>query len=185
MSEIEPQFKTLEFVNQYEDKFKLRDLNCFLRGWAILMGSFEIKYSDYFLFLETFYKIYMLDKSYYLDYANEFNEFEHCYDKNLKSLFGISIRRINCIDELDFIGNIEEQINLGRPVVVPINLYYLNYSKNYRSKVHYHYMLLKGYDRLKERFIILDDIHISEDDNTKYKDFYLNYFEMYNGYAIR
>lgn len=121
----------------------------------------------------------------YLMYCKLFDAFsidaERSELKNYEHEIGIRCVNIGINSKEEFEQKITNLINKGYPVLVPGNLKALFYSKYYKIRDWGHLLLIKGYDKERQLYMILDNIHLENKNSApKLSDFYIRYDDLYD-----
>lgn len=163
------------------DKYNPRQLTCFHKPWAILFQSVNEDYFDLYLFVSVFYENFMYaDYFYWEDFNKNLNENFYKFAKEiLEPRFGVQIDKEIYRNPNGFILKIEKNLIEGNRVLIPADLIELPYYEDYKVDNHIHFYIIRGFDREKKIFYVLDNMHIDNGSDGIYKNFVLTYDRMY------
>ena len=171
-------------ITSNEDNYNPSEITCFNRPWAIMYKSINDDYFDLYLFEAVFYEMFMVNNYFSWDlFVENMDENFYKFSKEvLEKKFGVVVDRVNyCIDnEEDFHTNIERALSDGYMVLVPSDQIELPYYIEYKLVPHIHFFIIKGYDRKRGIYYIMDNGHVDNGANPTFKDFMLTYDVMYN-----
>lgn len=150
----------------------LDQVNCFSRVFTLCFSSFNIKFMDLYLMLDSFYNCYRIATQ---------NNFKSYFEKELElsKIFGIDISKVYTSD--DFYELIENNVSHGFPIITVVNLKYIYYSDYYLESDWEHPLIIKGYDKTKKIFYILDNLQLKKDSDCE-RDFVIEYEALYKAY---
>lgn len=170
-----------EKIEPNHDNYNPRQITCFQKPWAILFHSLEESYFDLYLFVSVFYETFMYgDYFYWEEFNKNMNENFYKFSKEiLEPRFGVEINKAVYKDKEDFYSKIENSLTEGVRVLVPVDLIELPYYEDYKVDNHIHFYIIRGFDRKKEVFYVLDNMHIDNGSDGLYKNFVLTYERMY------
>ena len=174
--------KIIETVTENHDPFTWVELNCFYKPMAILLASYNRDYFDFLLFYVSYYSNYMADGWFSGVFEKEessFHLFFQFYENILKNKFGLSIRKVDILDEKELVNQIKNEVDKGYPVLIPGDLIGLSYSEMFMDEHHMHYFAIKGYNLKRKLFYILDNMHLESGSSTIYKDFSMEFEKLY------
>ncbi|WP_064580983.1 hypothetical protein [Streptobacillus moniliformis] len=152
--------------------FPLEQVNCFSRAFATCFSTYNDKLGDLYLMLDSFYNCYRI---YTQTNCNIFFEKEILISKILD--FNLSKISVNN----NFYNIIEKFIELGFPVVIPVNLRNIYYSHYYLEEDWEHPFIIKGYDKNKKIFYILDNVHLNSENELE-REFIIKYEILFDAY---
>lgn len=161
-------------INPNKDTYTWKQLSCTYRAWETAMQFYGDSYVNYFLLCTSFYAGYV-DKI----RQKKFTDFIDPYNDNFQDILGVRIVKKISYDFATFKNNIVNLIDSNIPVLVPVDLMYLHYNPMYLLEHRYKCMLIKGYDKERELFYILDNIHIDYGASTVLTDFVINEEELF------
>ena len=167
-------YNMIDTVISNEDTFSWKDLNCVYRPWSTALKSFGEEYLEGTLLLSAFFSIYTPRKT-----KREIPNFPVMYEAELQNYFGIQVKKACYVSKHEMAAVVKEAIDKGCPVVLPVDLYELNYNPMYKKEHRFKYMIIKGYDLEREIYHILDNIHIDYGSATILTDFTNLFDEMY------
>ncbi|WP_064590430.1 hypothetical protein [Streptobacillus moniliformis] len=122
--------------------------------------------------LDSFYNCYRI---YTQTNCNIFFEKEILISKILD--FNLSKISVNN----NFYNIIEKFIELGFPVVIPVNLRNIYYSHYYLEEDWEHPFIIKGYDKNKKIFYILDNVQLNSENELE-REFIIKYEILFDAY---
>lgn len=172
-------FKVNNNIQSLDISYLWQELNCCSRPVATSFYAYNHDFLDLYLFWESFLHIY------YLDFLPEniYNNFVGFYRKNLSEIFGISLQlKYYDLKNKDYfhellIANIE---NNNIPII-PIDMYMMPYSPDYKKDHHIHFIIMKGYDLERSVYYVLDNMQL-ENGSTKYENFKILFDDIYEMY---
>lgn len=170
-------------IKDFSYEFDWLQLDCFHRPLSIIFESFGTNLGYSILLFASYantHFIYEYEKvlgGNYFEVSNVLLEF---YNNHLKERIGIDVREVGFQTPEEFYSRMISEIDQGRPILIPIDLYEIFYSKHYKDEHHIHYMIVKGYDEDKQLFYIQDNEHINGGDTTHYKSFIMRFCDLYN-----
>lgn len=177
--------KIISSITSNTDDYSWRDLNCMYKPVAIILKSFDEKLFDSFLAYYSFINIYGLDETLFNFEAGNFVHPLFLYLKDtLHQNVNVSIENKAFAKEKDFHKYLIESINEGKIPLVPGNLRGLYYNTMFRLKDHLHCFIIKGYDKKRNLYYILDNMHVDEGASTIYKDFTIRCEDLYELYYL-
>lgn len=170
-----------EKITPNHDSYNPRQVTCFQKPWAILFKSLNEDYFDLYLFVAVFYENFMYKNYFYWeDFNKNMNENFYKFSKEiLEPRFDVKIDKLIYKDKEEFISKIEQSLFNGDRVLVPADMIELPYYEDYKVDNHIHNFIIRGYDRKKEVFYILDNMHIDNGSDGLYKNFVLTYNRMF------
>lgn len=164
---------TLLNVKDISRKYPLDYLDCFERPMTIACYYLKPEYEYLYIVFRKMYQTFFFN-------GEGQNDIFKDYEKEL----GIKCVKVDI--ENNLIETIIDILDQGYPVLVPGNLRGLYYSRQYLHDDWPHLFLIKGYDKEKELFHMLDSTQLeTEDDNPVYANFSIKFqilreiFEMY------
>ena len=173
--------KRIKIIAAEHAEYTWQELNCFYRPFAYGMSLTcqEQKGENILLLLASFYMTHC-DVSNSKRLYNRYHPFLMYMEHEVSGITGMYIdiycyRRHGAMHRL-----ICESIDRGNPVVVPVDLYELPYTRNYLRQHHRHYLLISGYDRLRKIYYIYDNMHISGGNTTAYSEFVMEFRVLEN-----
>ncbi|WP_027338555.1 BtrH N-terminal domain-containing protein [Halonatronum saccharophilum] len=173
-------FKLIDDIISNTDNYTFKELNCFYKPFAIILASFHKTYYDIFLFYLYIFLIFKPNLWLEYESTKDYNE-NHMlfYKKILEDKLNLTMVKIDYNNENQFHERIKESLNQNNPIFMPMDLMGLYYNKMYMEEPHRHYTIIKGYDREKKIYYILDNMHIDSGANTIYKDFMITFDQIY------
>ncbi|WP_127573113.1 amino acid adenylation domain-containing protein, partial [Paenibacillus xylaniclasticus] len=180
---IRNNFKILTSVVENKDRYTWKELDCFYKPLAILFESYERGFFDSFLFYASFSNCFLSEPYQRMITENGgYSEFVFIryYEEMLKHKFGIEIAVQSYRDEAEFHDLIAAQLMKGFGVLVPGDLFELHYNSNYKLEHHRHYFIIKGFDKQRNIYFVLDNMHIDGGAHPIYKDFTMPYKELFD-----
>lgn len=166
----------LKLNNTKHAHYTWQELNCFYRPFAYGM-SFTCqgqKGENILLLLASFYMTHC-DVSNSKQLYNRYHPFLLYMEHEVSGRTGMYTDTY-CYRKYKAMHRwICESIDSGNPVIVPIDLYELPYTRNYLRQHHRHYLLITGYDRVREIYYIYDNMHISGGNTTEYSEFVMEF----------
>lgn len=153
--------------------YPIDQVNCFSRAFGICLNSFDQSLSN------LFYMVNNYDKCYHINgiseskelFAREINTFELVCDLRVSKAYSKD----------DLFSLLEEHISMNNPVIVPVNLREIYYSDYYQESDWEHPIIIKGFDRPKKIFYILDHTQIKSDDQQEL-EFSIEYETLFKAY---
>lgn len=169
----------LDKVNKNEDTYAWSELNCFYRAFAIALNSVNDKYYDLFLMYVAAYVAYITNGERNLSFDADDNVLKY-YDMELKTLFGTEIKKQDFTSYKDMKKRIFETLADNEVIVIPCDLFYLPYCKTYLELHKRHYLIIKGMNRKKDIFYVLDNMQNELGSSTVYTDFMIKTENVYD-----
>lgn len=148
--------------------YQLDQLNCFERPTAVIY-----KY------------IYPGSEHLYIMYRKLFQSFAVSNDQNELRDFEdeTGVQRHKIAVKTDVIPLLTRLLKEGHPVLVPINLKELYYSRYYKTQDWGHLFLIKGFDEEKKLFFIMDSLQFPPKVMVPcYYDFAIKYEDLYEAF---
>lgn len=177
--------KILSNITSNTDNFSWRELNCMYKPVAIILKSFDKELFDFFLAYYSFINIYGLDDTFYnFNVGKAVHPLFVYLKKNLEKIFNIVIENCSYDNEEDFCNSLIKCINEDKVPLIPGNLRGLYYNTMYKIKDHIHCFVIKGYDKKRKIYYILDNMHIDDGASTIYKNFSIRFKDLYNLYKL-
>ena len=178
-----PQYYVIDSITSNIDNYNPRQITCFNKPWAIAYKSIEEEYFDLYLFEATYYELFMINNYFkWEDFFGNLDDNYYNFSKEvMESKFGVSIERIpfDANNEEEFHYNMQKAISSGSRVIVPGDLKGLVYYPEYKIKSHIHFFMVKGYDAERKAYFIVDNVHVDNGANPKYKDFAIKYSDLF------
>lgn len=171
-------------VIKYVSNLSWRQMNCFDRCLALLLGEVNSGLVNYFkLFLGARYG-YNIGAFMTANFQREWSlENEMHLD-----IFGLRRKFI----QFDNISNLQEMImesiDIYGSAIVRLDEYYLYYTPHYRSGHTNHLTVIRGYDRDKQRYSITGSDHIAENydrDKIQFGNFFTTFGIIQDTYTHR
>ena len=145
---------SLNDLHRIDDEYEVDEVNCLEKPVALLLHSFNPVYRNLYLFFVKMNRCYNLQKYKDLHYENMTTMQRATLV--LKQEMGIDIeKQNNCKDIHIFIN---EQIKKNNPIIIPVNLKELYYSKFYNKVDWTHSFLIYGYDKDNELYQVFDSV---------------------------
>ncbi len=152
---------------KYINNLTWRQMDCFERSTALLLGHENDKYVNYYKFFISALQVYDLK-----DYVSRFSI------QDLQKVFGY--KRINIDDNTDIVKTVSRVIDAGKAVSVYFDEYYLFYTQYYLKSHTSHLAVINGYDKEKKLYSILDHNHLSIGNTSQL----INYGQFYCPFEI-
>lgn len=173
--------KVIPSVISNSDNYSFEQITCFHKPWAILYKSYNATFQDIFLFYSAYYESFMVDNYFGWDqFINNLdNNFLIFAKEILNEKMGLNIDKVYYNNEEGFYKNIEKEIINDSRILVPGDLIQLPYNTQYLIGNHVHYFIIKGFDKKRKIFNILDNMHIDNGAHAIYKDFTLEYERIF------
>jgi len=171
--------KVILDIKNYDNELEWRKLNCFYRAFMAVFASSG--YLDEYFFAVTIlgYVVYIVNGERTLTFDGGDNTLRY-YNEELKDITGIELLNVDVKNSRGFRKKLRGELDNGRAVIVPGDLYELYYCKTYREQHKRHYIIVKGYDAEKDIFYILDNMHLKFGADTSYYDFMIKSEDLYN-----
>lgn len=177
--------KIINSIIPNTDNFTWRELNCMYKPVAIILKSFDERLFDLFLAYYSFIDIYGLDDTFYkFNVGKSVHPLFVYLKKNLESIFNIKIENYSYDNEKKFHNAIINSINEDKIPLIPGNLRGLFYNTMYKIKDHIHCFIIKGYDKKRKIYYILDNMHIDDGASTIYRNFTITFKNLYDLYKL-
>lgn len=148
--------KKLTFIKPNKDHYDLDYVLCLEKPMAIIAEGNRQNFGSFFYILIKLYRTYLM---------RELNDTDSFYQTNREIFSKLSMRLYNLPVNDDIHTVICDRIDLQQPVVVVGNLRKLYYSEHYKKSDWVHLFLIKGYDKKKDLYYIMDNIHKVSDSN--------------------
>ena len=182
---IEKYDNYINAIVSYYDNLTWDDYDCFYRPISIIGESFCRDYFDIIAMMNSFYTVYnfgnMFDFSYlYGNHQVEESGYLAFFGKVLEEKLGIRMEKFTFSSPEQMHGRIKEAIDKQCPVLVPIDPITLVYAPHYNLFHDNHYVIIKGYDSQRERYIMLDNLQLDNGTSTVYNDFFISYATLYD-----
>uniref|UniRef100_UPI00389A4693 non-ribosomal peptide synthetase n=1 Tax=Tumebacillus lacus TaxID=2995335 RepID=UPI00389A4693 len=183
--------KVLSSVLPNQDTYTWEQMDCFHKPLAILAESFRPQGFDLFSFYAGLWETFDVNGHFRAaifaeDNAPHSPEFFTFFEQVVGPKLGLKLHTFTADDEPTFRRLVEQEIGLGRPVMIPGDLYGLYYTVNYRNEPHRHFFIVKGVDPQRDLYFLLDNMHLDNGARPTYRDFYgrpENLYEMYRLYG--
>ena len=163
------------------DNYNPRQLTCFHKPWAILYGSINKNYFDIYLMIAIFYENFGY-KNYFkwFDFSGNLNENYYKFAKKvLEPRFGVEVSKEYYKVYDEFICKVTTSLINNECVLVPGDLFHIPYYEDYKIKNHIHFFIIKGFDLKKKIFYILDNMHIDNGSDGKYRNFMITFERLF------
>lgn len=178
-----PKYYVIDSLTSNLDNYNPRQITCFNKPWAIAYKSIEEEYFDLYLFEATYYELFMINNYFkWEDFIGNLDDNYYNFSKEvMESKFGVNIEKIpfHINDEEEFHYNMQKVISNGSRVIVPGDLKALVYYPEYKIQSHIHFFVVKGYDAERKAYFIVDNVHVDNGANPKYKDFAIKYSDLF------
>jgi hypothetical protein len=170
-------------ISQYISNLSWRQMDCFDRCTALLVGGVQNELVNYFkLFLGAHYG-YSIDEFIAANDASWNSENEIILD-----MFGIK-RKIIAIGNIAKLhAIIMESIDTYGNVITRFDEYYMFYSPHYFNGHTNHMVVINGYDKKKQRYSIIDHNHILKNNGSEkinFSNFFAPFDIIKNSYRNR
>ena len=174
-------YKVIDTVVSNNDTFSWDELSCFWRAAKIAVRSYGPYYDEAFLMNLLFYQIYQVNGYFRSPYwRNRDEEYERFFNSVVGEQLKLNVSVNNDINSKEeLLEHIVRSIDAGHPLVITGDLFTVFYANNYREIPHFHYFVIKGYDKEKEIVYILDNIQLDNGSSTIYKDFMMKLDDLY------
>ena len=160
---------TISDIKPNMDNYKLDEIGCFEKPFGIVLESYEERYSSAFYMFLKFYQSYNTER-YPFGTVTSFNDRMQIGIDIINEIFNIKCENINPQGNIhEFIQN---KLMLNTPVLVPGNLKECYYATQHKVSDHAHLYIIKGFDKDKRKYFILDSTHI-KGEGYKYDDFFV------------
>lgn len=183
-NENKNEFRMLSEINPYQDKYTIREIDCFYRPVAMLHKYYKEEYYNLFLMYFNYYTCYTEDgyfeENRYVANEEPNSSFMRFYDDILKDKFGLEFIKTVFENKESFHDQLQSTINEKCAVLIGMDLYHLNYSSIYLEKHQGHYFIIKGYNKKKKIYYILDNTHVKGGVTTEYDEFVVSFEDLYN-----
>ncbi len=147
---------------QYINNLTWRQMDCFERSTALLLGHENNRYINYYKFFVSILQLYDLK-----GYNSRFPI------QDLQNIFGY--KRILIDDNTDIVKTVSRIIDAGKAAAVFFDEYYLFYTQYYLKSHTSHLAVINGYDKEKKLYSILDHNHLSIGNTSQL----INYGQFY------
>lgn len=145
---------SLNDLHRIDDEYEVDEVNCLEKPVALLLHSFNPVYRNLYLFFVKMNRCYNLQKYKDLHYENMTTMQRATLV--LKQEMGIDIEKQNNCKNIHIFIN--EQIKKNNPIIIPVNLKELYYSKFYNKVDWTHSFLIYGYDKDNELYQVFDSV---------------------------
>ena len=174
-------YKVIDTVVSNNDTFSWDELSCFWRAAKISVRSYGPYYDDAFLMNLLFHQLYQVNGHFSAPYwRNKDEEYDRFFNDVISQQLKLQLLSNNDINSKEeLLDYIVRSIDAGHPLVVTGDLFTIFYANNYREIPHFHYFVVKGYDKEKEIVYILDNIQLDNGSSTIYKDFMMKLDDLY------
>lgn len=171
---------SLNNIQEFEDenKYLIEQVDCVERPLFVAIKSYNEYYAHLYLMFLKLSQSYYLGNT-YKSHNYSFARSRYILEKELDFKFGY-------INSKNLIEGIEKEINKNNPVLVLVNLKDIYYSNFFKKKDWIHLFLIRGYDKDKKLFYIMDNIHRTGDNDKILYDFVIQYDTLtaaYNSYC--
>lgn len=168
----------LDNIKEVRDGFSWSELNCFYRAFAYGFYNFNSNYYNTFLLLILMYVNYVIQGERILTFNKNDLIFEF-YKQEVKDIFNIGIDCISYTRKKSMKKNLKEHLSDNEIIIMPVDPYFLTYSKTYLELHKRHYIIIKGIDENKNIVYMLDNLHDELGASTRYSDFMLDIDILY------
>jgi amino acid adenylation domain-containing protein len=175
--------KMIDSLTGIGQQFDWMQLDCWHRPVGIILGSFQPCFGDILYFNSSFYNSFFLDAYGQLLTAPTieiYDIFFQFYEKHLREKLGVAFSAVIYQGKDMFHKRVIELLEQDCPVLIPVDLYEIYYSRLYLGEHHMHYIIIKGYDADNGIYYILDCEQVDYGTSTCYNDFILKFDDVYN-----
>lgn len=155
--------------------YPIEQINCFSRAFGLCLNTFNHQFPDIYYMMNCFEKSFRINK---LEKSVELFDFDI---EIIKDFFGLKIKKQYLDNSNTFFEYIEKQTEINNPVIVPINLREIYYSDFYLERDWEHPFVIRGFDRDKKLFYILDSTHLKSDSQQE-REFSIGYSDLYKAH---
>lgn len=152
----------LENIKEFEDGYKVEQVNCLEKPLLILLYNYNEVYSHCFLAFHKLLQSYLINS--YEHFNNDITM--NRAGKILKKEFDINLKCEEVINDINEFIRI--QIDNNNPVIIPVDLYELYYSKHYKNSHWIHSFLIYKYDNINSIYYIVDATQQFDDTYHKF-----------------
>lgn len=168
----------LSEIKNDKDSYVWSELNCFYRTFAIVLKSKNESFYDLLLIYISAYVSYVVNGERNLSF-NAGDNILRFYNSELRNIFGAEIKKNDFSSLRNMKTKIMESLIHNEVVIVPCDLYYLPYCKTYLDLHKRHYLIIKGFNKDKQIYYILDNMQNDLGSSTDYTDFMIKMCDVF------
>ncbi|MCX8130515.1 MAG: hypothetical protein N3I35_10485 [Clostridia bacterium] len=173
------EFKIIDSIIENDDNYSWAELNCFNKPLAIIINSFGPEYFYIFLLFLSYNSSFLKDISFDKFLQTEVTSLSLGTSNMMESIFRVQSSKVCFENEEGMHNRIIEEINNNSRLLFPINSIGLFYQSNYLEAHNRHYIIIKGYNKDKRIYYIMDNSHINDGTSSNYKNFAIRFEDLY------
>ena len=162
---------------KYISNLTWRQMDCFERCIALLLGYENDKYVNYYKLFISVWQGY--DMKEYISGFSTILDIQNPLYQILK-IFGYDLNHVRIDDNMDIEKTVSSIITEGKAVGVLFDEYYVFYTQYYLKSHTGHLAVINGYDKDKKLYSILDHNHLAIGNTSQL----INYGQFYSPFEV-